>query len=390
MNYVFISPFFPSNFKYFSIQLKACGVTVLGIGSESYDSLEAELKEAMTEYYKVENMENYDEMLKACGYFTFKYGKIDRIESHNEYWLEQDAQLRADFNVFGFKPDDMAHIKFKSKMKEVFLAANVPVARGNVVKTIEEAKSLIEEVGFPVCVKPDNGVGAANTYKLKNENDLLNFFETKPEVDYMMEAFIEGEIHTFDGLVDQNGEVVFSSSFIFERGVMETVNDNLDMFYYSVRDIPEDLRTLGLTSVKAFNLKERFFHIEFFRLKDGTLMALEINVRPPGGLSMDMFNFANDADLYLQYAKLVTGMGIEVPTNKPYFCAYTGLKYSEKFSHKRYPAEIVAAYSDIIVHHGPIASIFAAAIGDYAYVLRSPTLEPVIEAAANILERVSS
>ena len=37
--------------------------------------------------------------VRAMGYFTFKYGKIDWLESNNEFWLEQDAALRTDFNI---------------------------------------------------------------------------------------------------------------------------------------------------------------------------------------------------------------------------------------------------------------------------------------------------
>lgn len=387
MNYVFVSPSFPSNFKYFAMRLRDEGVKVLGIGSDDYDSLDQELKDAMTEYYKVDNMEDYGQMLRACGHFTHKHGKIDRIESHNEYWLEQDARLRTDFNVFGFKVADMEKIKLKSRMKEAFKKAGVPVARGRVVKSIEEARELIAEVGYPVCAKPDNGVGAANTYKLRSDEDLAHFFETKPDTEYIMEEFIEGEIHTFDGLVDRDGKTVFMSSFVFDKGVMETVNEDLDMFYYSQREIPEDLKALGLAALQEFGLRERFFHIEFFRQKDGRLVALEINVRPPGGLSMDMFNFASDADIYSKYAKLVSGQNLEPSPSKNYYCAYVGLKERGNIRHSHSIEESLNAYGNLTVYQGPIASIFAAAIGDYAMILRSPELEPLKEAARFIMER---
>jgi hypothetical protein len=389
MNYIFVSPYFPSNFKHFAVRLKEEGVNILGVGSEPYDNLDPELKGAMTEYFKVDNMEDYEQMLRACGYFTFKYGKIDRIESHNEYWLEQDARLRTDFNVFGFKTEDMANVKFKSKMKAIFESAGVPVARGRVVLTRAEAQAFITEVGYPVCAKPDNGVGAANTYKLKNDAELERFFDTKPDTPYIMEEFIEGEIHTFDGLVDREGKVVFMSSFIFDKGVMETVNDGLDMFYHTQREIPEDLQKLGLAAIEAFKLKERFFHIEFFRQKNGKLIGLEVNVRPPGGLSMDMFNFSKDADLYLQYARLVAGNKLELDLARPYFCAYVGLKEHGLVRHSHSIEEALSAYGDLVVHHGPIASIFAAAIGDYALVLRSPELEPLKTAAGFMMQRTT-
>lgn len=118
MNYVFISPHFPENFKYFVMSLRNHGVNVLGIASDNFDDLDTDLRDSLTEYYRVDNMEEYDQLLRACGYFTFKYGKIDYIESMNEYWLEKEAHLRTDFNVDGLKLEDMPHIKKKSEMKK--------------------------------------------------------------------------------------------------------------------------------------------------------------------------------------------------------------------------------------------------------------------------------
>lgn len=387
MNYIFISPSFPSNFKYFAIQLAKQGIRVLGLGSDDYDQLEDELKEALTEYYKVNDLEDYDEVLKACGYFTFKYEKIDRIESHNEHWLYQDACLRRDFNVFGLKEKDMENIKYKSKMKEVFESIGVPVARGKVVLDIEEARDFIGEIGYPVCVKPDIGVGAAHTYKLNSDLELEEFFNKKIHVDYIMEEFIDGEIHTFDGLVDRDGKIVFMNSFVFDKGIMETVNDNLDMFYYNQTEIPEDLLSYGLDIVNAFHVRERFFHIEFFRTDKDKLIVLEINMRPPGGLSMDMFNYSHDADIYLSYAELVKGKTLELEDKIPHCCAYVGLKEGEGINHINSVEEALERYKDLVIYHGPIASIFAAAIGNYAIILRSESKESLTEAAKFIMLR---
>lgn len=88
MNFVFLSPHFPPNFYYFAVRLKQQGVNVLGLADENYDSLRSELKGALTEYYRVNDMHNYDDLLRALGHFTHRYGKLDRLDSHNEYWLE--------------------------------------------------------------------------------------------------------------------------------------------------------------------------------------------------------------------------------------------------------------------------------------------------------------
>ena len=85
MNFVFISPNFPTDFARFCVGLKENGANVLGIGDAPYDELRDDLKWALTEYYRVNSLENYDEMIRAVGYFTGRYGKMDWIESNNEY-----------------------------------------------------------------------------------------------------------------------------------------------------------------------------------------------------------------------------------------------------------------------------------------------------------------
>ncbi|MCC3145726.1 ATP-grasp domain-containing protein [Halanaerobium sp. Z-7514] len=386
MNFVFISPYFPSNFYKLCIGLKEAGAKVLGIGDLEYEGLRDELKEALTEYYRVDDLENYSQLIRACGYFTHKYGKIDRIEANNEYWLETDARLRTDFNVEGLKLADIEDMKYKSKMKEVFRNAGINVARGKVVESIEQAKDFIQEVGYPVVVKPDKGVGAADTYKLNNEEDLYHFFENKVDVDYIMEEYIQGEIHTFDGLVDKEGNVVFSSSMVYKDGIMETVNEGLDMFYYIPRQLPEDIVEVGMKTVNAFDLKERFFHFEYFKMDDGRIIALEVNVRPPGGLTLDMFNYANDINIYRQYGNVVVNNNFDDDVSRKYNCFFVGRK--NFIDYKNSIEDILNSYGEYISFHEPIAPILAPALGDYGFVLRTKDLEKGKEIVQYAIEKV--
>ncbi len=224
MNFVFLSPHFPPNYYLFCVHLQQLGANVLGLADEPYDKLRPELRQAMHEYYRVNDMHSYDELVRAIGFFTFKNGKIDRIDSQNEYWLETEARLRTDFNIPGLKNEDIVRVKRKSMMKKTFAKAGVPVARGRVVNTIAEARKLIREIGYPVVAKPDIGVGAALTYKIHSDAELEAFFAEKPVNEYIMEEFINGIICTFDGLTDREGNLVFFTSHQYSQGIMETVN----------------------------------------------------------------------------------------------------------------------------------------------------------------------
>lgn len=304
MNMIFISPHFPHTYWQFCQRLKRNGVTVLGIADAPYEELTPELKEALTEYYRVGSLENYDEVYRAVAYFAFHYGHIDWIESNNEYWLEQDARLRTDFNVTtGIRSDRILSIKEKSEMKKHYHEGGIPTARQTLAsKGLEAVKSFASEVGYPIIAKPDVGVGASGTYKIGNEAELADFYAREPHASpYVVEEFITGEICSYDAIINSKGEPLFESMTVWPPSIMDIVNLQLDLSYYVDKEMPEPLRQLGRRTVKAFGVVSRFVHLEFFRLdcdrpglgNVGDFVALEVNMRPAGGYTPDMINYAH-------------------------------------------------------------------------------------------------
>lgn len=385
MNVVFLSPHFPPNFWPFSARLREAGHTVLGVADAEYHELRPELRDALTEYYKVSDLHHYDELLRALGYFTHKYGKLERLDSMSEYWLETEAMLREDFNIFGLRPAEMDKVKRKSVMKEYFRKAGMRVARGKVCRDPVELQDFVDEVGYPVVAKPDIGVGAAKTYKIDDDDELKDYIAHKPPVDYIVEEFIPGRIVTYDGLTDIKGNIVLDSSLEYSKSVMDVVNQDTDIYYYMVREIPEDLRAAGQKIAKVFGVRERFFHFEFFRLEDGSLVALEVNIRPPGGLSIDMFNYANNMDIFQEYANLLTYGEVQQKAKHPFFSTYVGRK--DHIHYRLNYHEVMHRYGAFVAHQESINSIFSAALGDYGYILRHPDLKALLEVAQGIQER---
>ena len=384
MNFIFISPTFPRNYYQFARAIKNLGQNSLGIAEDPYDYLSNELKESLTDYYQVSSLENYDEVYRAVAYFAYKYGKIDWLESNNEYWLQTDARLRQDFNITtGAFPDELEHYKYKSKMKEYYAKAGVKTARYHMVSTLEEAKKFIAKVGYPVVVKPDNGVGASATYKIKNDAELELFYRTLPSVPYIMEEFINGLIVSYDGICDENSKVIFETSHVFPTPIMDIVNNVDECYYYSVRKIPEDLQKIGKAVIASFKPRARFFHCEYFRLLEdkeglaikGEILGLEVNMRPPGGYTPDMMNFANDIDVYAIYAQMVMGHVLPYNMNRPYYCAYVGRRNG--FNYKNSEAKILARYEGKICMHENMPDIVSAAMGNDMYTARFKTEKEV-------------
>jgi len=359
MSFIFISPAFPKNYYNFCNRLKRNGVNVLGIGDTPYNELNDNVKNSLTEYYKVNSLENYDEVYRACAFFAFKYGKIDFLESNNEYWLRQDSKLRTDFNITGAKENEVIGFTSKSEMKDFYIKAGVPVARYKFVTTYDEDLEFINnEVGFPVIVKPNIGVGAQATYKIKDEKELKKFHESNIQVPYIMEEYIQGDIISFDGICDSKSNVVFCDNEVFPPSIMDIVNENLELTYYVNKIVPDDLRKIGEKVLKAFNIKSRYFHLEFFKLtkakkglgKIGDIVALEVNMRPPGGYTPDMINFAQSVDTYQIWADVMCYDEIRnVNLNHPkYYCFYFGRR--DRIKYKYSYDEIKQKYPYIEMH----------------------------------------
>lgn len=377
-NFIFISPHFPTNYENFCVQLHENGVNVFGIGDTPYENLTDSLKTALTEYYKVDSMEDYDQMYRAVAFLCYKHGSMDGLESNNEYWLEQDARLRTDFNIPGMKTADMEHVKYKSKMKPYYATAGIPTARYHLVTDLTESLAFVEKVGYPVIVKPDNGVGATTTYKLKSEDELRAFHEEDFHgVQFIMEEFVPGEIYSYDAIMNSKGEPIFETGNHTPISIMDSVNNHDDSVFYIEKHIADDVRAAGRAAVKSFGVKSRFVHFEFFRLtedhdylgKKGKIIGLEVNYRPSGGFTPDMINYACSTDVYKDWADMVAFDRLtkeEYPDK--YYCVSAGCRKEKHYLHSY--EEVMAAYKEDIMMTTELPEVLASAMGDRLYLAR--------------------
>lgn len=403
MNFIFISPHFPHTYWEFCNRLKQNGVNVLGIADAPYESLTSELKDSLTEYYKVDNLENYDEVHRAVSFFSFKYGRIDWIESNNEYWLEQDARLRTDFNVTtGIKNDGIAAIKEKSEMKKYYAKGGIPTARQiKASRGVYNTISFAEKVGYPLIAKPDVGVGAGGTHKIHNVDELHEFFNQKKDdaMNYVVEEFITGDICSYDAIIDSHSKPIFESMTVWPPSIMDIVNKQLDLSYYVAPTIPDSLSELGRKTVEAFGVKSRFVHLEFFRLdrdrkglgKKGDFVALEVNMRPAGGYTPDMINFAHSTDIYRIWADMVTydrsqtaaaykhdaGNALSLPWKEEYFCAFASRR--DIYDYVYSIDDVKEKYGERIVMCERMPEILSGAMGQQMFTVKLKTKEEVDE-----------
>ena len=374
MNYIFISPNFPKVYRHFVKELHLHGVNVLGIGDEPYEQLDPELKDSLTEYCFVADMNRVDWMINTINYLKDKYGRIDFIESNNEYWLHNDATYREWFNVpNGFNVSELEDRQRKSGMKKYFKKAGAKVARYILVSSLKNSEKFVKKVGFPVFAKPDLGVGAAKTFKIRNQKELKAFHEQNLEETYIMEEYLDGSIISFDGIADANSKVVMAFNEFFPTPIADVVSRKQDVYYYAKSVMPDSFYKLGEKIVKSFGLKQRCFHIEFFVLKKdkeglgkkGDIVALEANLRTPGGNTADLLNLTTNISYYKTYADVIVGNKVETFYDSNRIAVSVDRRNEHHYEHS--DEEIKDLYSRQLIERGTYPKVFAEAMGDVYY-----------------------
>jgi hypothetical protein len=384
MNIVFLSPHFPPDWYHFVKAALSQGHRAYVITDEPQEYLHETIRTRIAGHYQVSNLHNWDEVMTACEFFAQDCGKIHLVESHNEAWLEVEAAIRERFQVPGLLPKDVEAVKYKSRMKEYFKAAKLSVAPGEVVATVEDVKSFGDKYGYPFILKPDKGVGAYGTLKVESKEQTKDLQPVLDTASYFAESFIDGLIETYDGFVDETGNVVFETSHCYSDDPRLIVSQKRDFYFYSRLEPTQDLFKAGRAAIASFPISSKFFHIEFMREKDGSLKALEFNMRPPGGVTMDMFNYATDSDLYAAWVSCCLSKQ-DVKVKPKHHTAF--LNRRDRAGYHYTKEEILERLRPGIVYYERMPGAFADAMGETAIIFRSGHPDDVEKAAEFIHQR---
>lgn len=375
---LYLSPAFPPNSHLFCVAARSRGASVLAVGDVPESDLVPEARHALEQYVFEPRMGEYDVLLGIVRSLIARHGPIDFVESNGEHWLEVEGRLRDDLGIQGLTAEDVRRVRSKLAMAETFEKAGVPFPPGIRCTSSEAVRAFAAKHGFPLVFKPDSGSGATSTFRVSTPAELEAAL-LLPLDGHVVQPFVEGSIVTFDGLVDRAGRVVFCTSHAYDRGIMEVRAGALDGFYYSLRSIPPELEQVGRQALAAFALRQRFFHLEFFARPDGSYVALEMNVRPPGGFTTDMMNYACDFDVYALWAAVIVGDRLEgFSYERKFHTAHAGRRRERAYEHS--PEALPGLLGETLVLVVPVPAAFASTMGDTAYLLRNRRLDALLDA----------
>jgi len=385
MELLYISPEFPPNYANFILQLNRLGVRVWAVGEADFYEMAPDLRSALQWYVRTD-LRSPAAVDGAIGeLFSVQSERglaphFDLVESHNEQWLRLEAHINQTRGIDGLRPADMDRLKKKSAMKQLFRDSGLLFAPGEPVRSEVQATELAGRLGYPVILKPDEGVGSAGIHRIEDQEQLLRTV-AQLNGEYLLEKFVDAPIVTYDGLVNYSGEPVFENSLVYADGVLDCVLGK-ETFFYVNRQMPARLAEIGRRLVRSLDIRRKFFHFEFFRIGDD-YMPIEINCRPPGGAIVDMMNYSTDGDLYAAYARMISGANAGLCGAKKYYCAYIGRRNRPyALTH----ADVLARFEKMLVEHGSNPAIYWDAMGRYRYIFRSASEAELLQTAAEILK----
>jgi hypothetical protein len=375
---LYLSPGFPPNSHLFCVAARARGANVLAVGDIPEQDLPPEARQAFEAYVFEPRMGEYERLLGVVQSLVALYGPIDFVESNGEHWLEVEGRLRDDLCIEGLSAQDVRRLRSKLAMAQVFETAGVPHPPGIRCVSPEVVRDFAATHGLPLVFKPDSGSGATSTFRVSTPAE-LDAALLLPLDNHIVQPFVEGVIVTFDGLVNREGGVVFCTSHVYDSGIMEVRTGTLDGYYYSMRSIPPALEDVGRRALAGFGLRRRFFHLEFFWRPDGSYLALEMNVRPPGGYTTDMMNHSCDFDVYALWAAVMMGDLLEdYRYERKFHTAHAGRRHERVYAVS--PETLREQLGDTLVLVQSVPDAFASTMGNTMYMLRHRQLAQLLDA----------
>lgn len=311
MNVIFVEPFFPRNQREFVRGLRNAGATVVGIGEKPAHVLDDELKSWMYDYIQVGSVCDVDEMIDAVKFVQSRW-YVDRLEATVEAHIMPTAKVREACTIPGTSVHTAFLCRDKPAMKQVLREHGIACAQSLGSGDRDEIVAFAQRVGFPLIVKPRDGAGAAGTSlvrTLEELHDALSHAGVGHGASVAVEEFIEGHEAFYDTLTI-GGQVVHDFITHYYPNVLEAMRTRwISPQFITTNRIdtaPDyaEVRDLGRRVIEALGIDTSATHMEWFYGPKG-LRFSEIGCRPPGVRAWDLYNAANDMDLYTEWAMAV-------------------------------------------------------------------------------------
>lgn len=323
-NVVVVAPYFGANMLHNLRSFAALEDVRLGvITREPSERLPSDLKDRIEGHYQVGDAMDPTQLAEAGRAFLREWGRVDRLEGYLEQLQVPLGEARDLLDIDGMRAETARNFRDKNRMKRVLADHGLPVARQALLSGPDDARRFVEQVGFPIVLKPVAGAGARDTMRAGDEDELwaaLNQLLPSPASPVQAEEFIQGEEHTFE-TVAVGGKPVWWSSTFYLPGPL-AVLENPWMQYCLLLPREEVMphtsafRDTNFAALRALGLQNGLSHMEWFLRPGGRVAIGEVGARPPGANIMLVNSAAHEVDLWAKWARLMVHRTWEMPARK--------------------------------------------------------------------------
>ena len=341
MKVVFIQPAYPVEQQEFCRGLAEVGATVIGVGSGPLAQQPSRIHRYLSAWVDAGNLLDLEGAARRIAAKVGSVG-VDRVESLWEPTVELAARVRELLGVPGMSVDTAMGFRDKQIMTDRARAAGVRVPHSFRVKTAKEAWAAVEQIGFPVILKPIAGAGSADTFRCNDEDAFAQALaKTRHVAEAIVAEFIEGEEFTCDCVVIDNKPVFESITQYFPRPLIARSEHWISPAQMTYRDPyrPDLIGGIEMSRkvIAGLQLGTGFTHMEWYRTKKGEIVFGEIGARNGGGHLVDMMNWSNDADIYREWARSVCWKSFEANVQRNFF---VGMVFKRALGNGRIKAKV--------------------------------------------------
>jgi hypothetical protein len=310
MNVLLLSPGYPADMPEFTRGLAEAGARVVGVGDTPRDSLPPLVRRFLADYIPVASLWDEDAVVGAL---RSRLGgtRLDRVECLWEPGIMLAARLRETFGIPGLDVQQAARFRDKELMKQALDAAGIRTPRHVAVHSVAAVWEAAEAIGFPLILKPIDGAGSADTYRVIDADELRAVLPRLRHVPAVsVEEFVDGEEYTFDTITVGGRIAYYNIAWYRPRPLVARSNEWISPQVVALRDLdrPElqDGIRMGFDVIEALGFDTGFTHMEWYRKADGEVVFGEIGARPPGAHQVDQMKYVCDFDVFREWANAVT------------------------------------------------------------------------------------
>jgi biotin carboxylase len=274
--------------------------------------------------YEVDNFNNLDELRGIFRETEQKVGKIDRVIAFSENLLSPAAILRDEFSIPGASVAEIDIARNKVKMKQKINDKGLAVPRFIELKeetVFEDILNFVNEVGYPLILKPVDGASSIDVSQINDEQQLLTGLSSRGSGEWELEKFIFGEIYHIDGIVNSKGDVIFSVPSKYINTCLEfSFNTPLGSIMVPEScEYYEKIQIFTKECLLALDFHSCAFHLELFITKGDDLVFLEVGARVAGADVPYVIAKSTGVNLFKHWVDLILYSETEIsPINNGY------------------------------------------------------------------------